>query len=176
MIGMYSKLKAMCLVLGFLISSAASGQTVEAKKDGVKVFEQADKKSGVMTTLKKGESLDALERIGMYWKVKNSGKEAYVSVFNVKKIKNSSAISDALKEAVKQGREEGDGANARQRSAVMGVRGLDENEDTAFAGNVKPNLRMVYAMEDLLIKTNEIEGLESMVFNESEKNAAKKGL
>lgn len=160
----------------FLATSAFAGQAVEAKKNGTKVFSEASKKSSVLKTLKKGEQLDTLERKGMYWKVSLSGKEAFVSVFNVKKITSNSAISEALKDAVKQGREEGDGANMRARSAVMGVRGLDESESSAFAGNVKPNLRMVYAMEDLLVTSDEIQSLESSVFAESERNAAKKGL
>lgn len=175
-----NKKKIIKLVVSFICLGFAgygfSNQKVEAKKNGVKIFESADKKSSVVAKLKKGEAIDALERKGMYWKVKHDGKEAYVSVFKVKKLKDSSAISAALREAVKQGREEGDGANARQRSAVMGVRGLDESEDTAFAGNVKPNLRMVYAMEDLLVTTDEISTLEESVFSEAEKNAQKKGL
>lgn len=156
-------------------SSAMAAKFVEAKKNGVKVYAEASKKATVLTTLKKGQSLDALERKGMYWKVKVSGKEAFVSVFKVKKVNDSSAIAEALKDAVKQGREEGDGANARARSAVMGVRGLDESDSSSFAGNVKPNLRMVYAMEDLLVTSDEITELENKVFDESERNALKKG-
>ena len=70
-----------------------------------------------------------------------------------------------------RGRKENDAANARQRSTVMGVRGLDENEETAFAGNVKPNLRMVYAMEDIVVKADEIDQIGDLVFKEIEKKA-----
>ena len=92
------------------------------------------------------------------------------------KVNKSSAIAEALKDAVKQGREEGDGANVRARSAVMGVRGLDESDSSSFAGNVKPNLRMVYAMEDLLVGSDQLSLHEDRVFNEAERNALKKGL
>jgi len=161
--------------LGFS-GAVYAGKFVKAKKDGVKVYAEASKKADVLTTLTKGQSLDASERKGMYWQVKVSGKLAFVSVFKVKKVNKSSAIAEALKDAVKQGREEGDGANVRARSAVMGVRGLDESDSSSFAGNVKPNLRMVYAMEDLLVGSDQLSLHENSVFNEAERNALKKGL
>ena len=163
-------------LLAFIFSTSSFGLSLQAKKDGVKLLTTASKSSAVVKTLKKGEAVEAVDRKGMYWRVKVGDKEAFVSVLKVKKITNASAISEALKDAVKQGREEGDGANVRARSAVMGVRGLDESSEVAFAGNVKPNLRMVYSMEDIIVSSGQIEKLENLVFDEAEKNAQKKGL
>ena len=53
----------------------------------------------------------------------------------------------------------------------MGVRGLAQDEDTEFAGNVKPNLRAVYFMEDAFVSEKQLEGLGDLVFAEIE-NAA----
>lgn len=159
-------------LISFAFSVSAFAGMVEAKRDGVKVFAEANKKADVLKKLKKGEALETKERKGMYWLIDLEGKEAYVSVMKVKRTKDGgSAISDALRSAVEQGRRENDAANARQRSTVMGVRGLDENEKTAFAGNVKPNLRMVYAMEDIVVKSSDIDKIGDLVFQEIEKKA-----
>ena len=157
-------------------TTAHASQTVEARKNGVKLLAEANKKSSVLKMLSKGEAVTALERKGMYWKVDAAGQDAYVSVLRVKKVKKTSAISQALRDAVKQGRIEDDGSNSRARSAVMGVRGLDESNNVQSAGNVRPNMRMVYGMEDLIVNSEQLEDLESKVFGEAERNAAKKGL
>ena len=57
----------------------------------------------------------------------------------------------------------------------MGVRGLDESGTVQEAGNVKPNMRLVYVMEDLYIPRTEILTLEAEVMAEAEKAAQRKG-
>jgi hypothetical protein len=86
----------------------------------------------------------------------------------------ASAVTNAIKDAVKQGRETEDAGNNRARSTVMGVRGLDDTSESAFAGNVKPNLRMVYSMEDLVISSLDVKSLESEVLKEVESLSSKK--
>lgn len=151
-------------------ASIAHGAQVEAKKDGVQVFADAQNKSAVMATMKKGDQLEAKERKGMYWEVKlPGGKAGFVSVIAVqhKPGEGSSGLNNAIRNAVTNSRPSTDGTAAtRQRSAVMGVRGLDESGSTAFAGNVKPNLRSVFAMEDRVVSANEIESLGNLVMNE----------
>ena len=115
----------------------------------------------------------------MYWEVKTTdGKAGYVSVMTVKHKPGDGAsnLGAAIRDAVKDGRNTSDAANARSRSAVMGVRGLDESGDTAFAGTVKPNLRAVYAMEDHTIQRGAVEGLGEEVFAEITRRAEKRGL
>ena len=162
----------------FFFSSAAFGEhLLEAKKDGVKVYQKASKKSDVVRTMKKGERIESSSRKGMYWQVNLSeNSSSFVSVFKVKKVKQTSAINEALQDAVIQGRKDGDEENVRARSAVMGVRGLDESGTVQEAGNVKPNMRLVYVMEDLYIPRTEILTLEAEVMAEAENAAQRKGL
>jgi ssDNA-binding replication factor A large subunit len=74
-------------------------------------------------------------------------------------------LTKKIQAVVMQGRED-DIGNQRTRSAVMGVRGLDESGDTAFAGNVRPNMRLVYMMEDLKVDNKKVEALGDLVYAE----------
>lgn len=171
----------MKLLFGYIILTlslaavAASGlaATVAAKKDGVDVTAEASKDSKVIVTLKKGETVESVERKGMYWQVKtSSGKAGFVSVMSVslKANDDDKSLSKAIRDAAKDNRADTEDATAgRARSAVMGVRGLDESGETAFAGNVKPNLRMVYSMEDRVISRKKIDELQERVSSEIEK-------
>lgn len=149
-------------------SSVARAAHVEAKKEGVEVYADATNKSQVLTTLKSGESLVATERKGMFWAVKTAdGKDGYVSVLVVKhKPDSDGTIATAIKAASKEGRAEGDGSDARARSAVMGVRGLAEDDNMANASNVRPNLRAVYRMEDKPVAEKKIDELGQSVLKE----------
>jgi hypothetical protein len=157
-----------------LAASAIAGE-LEAKKDGVEVYADTQK-SSVIGSLKKGEKINFSERKGMYWSVTLGGKPGFVSVMGVQNSTSagSSAVTNAIKNAVKQGRDNEDAGNNRARSTVMGVRGLDDTSDSAFAGNVKPNLRMVYTMEDMVVSTVDLKSLEADVLKEVEVLAAKK--
>ncbi|MCX6119474.1 MAG: SH3 domain-containing protein [Proteobacteria bacterium] len=141
-----------------LHSTALLGATVEAKKDGVEVFASAGKDASVLATLKKGQVVDAGTRSGMYWQVKTSdGKSGFVSVLAVKvKADAGGGLNDAIRDAVKEGRNAAEQNGARSRSAVMGVRGLDEN-NTAMAGSLKPDLRAVYEMEDRVLPQEKLD-------------------
>ena len=58
----------------------------------------------------------------------------------------------------------------------MGVRGLDENDDTAMIGNMKPNLRMVFAMEDRHVSPKKINALGEKILKEVELISRKRGV
>lgn len=156
------------VTLALVNSGLALAAHVEAKKDGVEVYADATNKSAVVATLKSGESIVATERKGMFWAVKTTdGKVGYVSVLVVKhKPDSDGTIADAIKAASKQGRPEGDGTDARARSAVMGVRGLAEDDNMANASNVRPNLRAVYRMEDKPVGEKKIDELGQSVLRE----------
>ena len=159
---------ALGLAVGISLPSLAG--TVEAKKNGTKVLSGAKKGAAVIKTLKKGDQIESGERKGMYWQVKVDGKDGFVSIMKVKRVAVSdSGLSDAMRTASQNGRQSDDVSNTRSRSAVMGVRGLDESDDTSFAGNAKPNFRMVYAMEDRETSDKSVEKLGDLVFNEIEK-------
>jgi hypothetical protein len=148
------------------------GASVEAKKDGVKVLDAPSNSGNEIAVLKKGEAAESEDRQGMYWAVKVNGKTGYVSVMAVnRKQGEPSSLSNAIKTAVKQGRSDDDPSSSRGRSAVMGVRGLDDSDETAYAGNVKPNLRMVFQMEDLKAPGQGVEKLGELVFAEIDKKA-----
>lgn len=155
---------------GLFFAGRALAGSVEAKTDGVQVTAAPDKGSAVVQTLKAGEALESVERKGMYWQVKAAGgKTGFVSVMAVKvKAMDSSggALAGAIKDAVQNGRSSSEGANARARSTVMGVRGLDETNDTSYAANARPNLKAVFAMEDKRTAAKDIESLSEEVFAE----------
>ena len=163
--------------LGILaLSSTALGVQVSAKKDGVKVTSAASKSSSVVTTLSKGEALEAIERKGLYWQVKTkSGETGFVSILKVKRLAGGEGgIAQAIRAASEDGRSDGDEVeNTRTRSAVMGVRGLDESDETQYAGNTKPNLRLVYQMEDRRVSGKKLRQLENQVMKELELMAEK---
>lgn len=167
----------MILLLSLMVAvDAFAKSVVEAKKKGVKVYAKADKKSDVISKMKKGEQLPASDRSGMYWQVTlSSGETGFVSVLKVKrKSIEDDGLASALRKAVQKERHTGDAQNARARSAVMGVRGLDESKDLDFVGNVKPNLRMVYTMENFVVSNQQIENLGEKVFGEVEKRVKRK--
>mgnify|MGYP003338126981 CR=1 FL=1 len=164
-------LKLVVILTLFGNAQYSLAKSLVAKKDGVKVYAEGSKKSKVVATLAKGDEMESTERKGMYWQVDYKGKKGFVSVMKVKKKagQSSGGIAEALRDAVKQGRDESDATNSRQRSAVMGVRGLDESSETEFAGNVKPNLRMVYNMEGFLVKQTDVDAIGDLVASEIEK-------
>ena len=123
--------------------------SLEAKKDDVEVYSAPDKASSLVGKLKKGETVSSGDRNGMYWQVKlGSGGSGFVSVLSVKVKAESGGLNDALRDAVQAGRAATPQDGGRARSSVMGVRGLDDTSETAYAGSVRPNLRLVYSMED----------------------------
>jgi uncharacterized protein YgiM (DUF1202 family) len=155
------------LAVGALAATAHAAE-VEAKKDGVEVYADATNKSVVLSKLKEGEALPATERKGMFWQVKTKdGKAGYVSVLVVKHKPDANGdLAKAIKNVVKQGRSTDEASETRARSAVMGVRGLREDDDAGNAGNVRPNMRAVYSMEDDNVKKKDIDALGENVLNE----------
>ena len=158
------------MILAVFMADSAWAAMVEAQKDRVEVFAAADKGSPVLQSLAKGDALVAGERSGMYWAVKTKdGKSGFVSVMAVKvKPENKSGLNDAMREAVKNGRSQQSADGGRTRSAVMGVRGLDDTTDTGLAANLRPNLHAVYMMEDREAAITRIDELADSVSKEIE--------
>lgn len=163
--------------LAFLAVTLGAGSAlaaeVEAKKAGVEIYADATNKSDVLGKMGEGESLAASERKGMFWQVTTKdGKTGFVSVLAVKhKADTDGNIANAIKSVVKDGRQDGGENNDRARSAVMGVRGLREDDNMANAANVRPNLRAVYNMEDMALSKRKVEDLGELVMNEIAKKA-----
>lgn len=155
-----------------LVAQMAVSSEVEAKKD-LEIYKEATNKSDVVGTLKSGDSAESVERKGMFWQIKmKSGASGFVSVLSVKhKAESSGNLAKAIKNVVKQGRADEDDSDSRQRSAVMGVRGLAADDSASNAGSIRPNLRAVFAMEDHDVRKNEVEALGAEVFAEIEKSA-----
>lgn len=164
------RLKPASLALAWLLGFApeALGAEVEAKKDGVEVYADATNKSAVVGTMKGGESLPAAERKGMFWQVQLAGgKTGFVSVLAVKhKPDTNTDLAKAIKNVVKDGRQGDDANDSRARSAVMGVRGLASDDSAGNAGNVRPNLRAVYKMEDHVVTPKKVEQVGELVMQE----------
>lgn len=143
---------------------------VEAKSSDVKVYAKPEKNAQVIKELQKGDVLESEDRKGMYWKVKlDDGSPGFVSVMQVKRksVESDDKLASELRKAVQEQANSSD-SSIRTRSAVMGVRGLDESKDIDFIGNVKPNLRSVYNMENMAVEKKELEKLEEQVFAEIE--------
>lgn len=166
-------------VLGLWLLAAASGaahaevSSLEARKDGVQVLAEAKRGAAVKTTLKKGEMVESDKKIGMFWEVKTkAGESGYVIMVDVarKAGGETGGVSEKLRAAAKEGRDnKGEAEASRSRSAVMGIRGLkNDGGQSAFAGNVKPNLRVVYAMEDYAVPKENVVHLGDAVLKEVE--------
>ncbi len=166
--------KTVCIGFGLLIfPMVAHGHaSVVAKSDGVEIYKEASDKAAKIATLKKNDAVETMERKGLFWQVKTAtGEVGFVSVMKVKRQSGAgdNSISQAIRSASEDGRSNGDEVeNTRARSAVMGVRGLDESSETQYAGNAKPNLRLVYQMEDRQVSKRHIEKLETQLQKELE--------
>lgn len=157
-------------------ASEALAAEVEAKKDGVEVYSEATNKSAVVSTMKSGDALPATERKGMFWQVDVNGKPGFVSVLAVKhKPDVNSDLANAIKSVVKDGHPGDESSETRARSAVMGVRGLASDDSAGNAGNVRPNLRAVYKMEDRTVSAKKVEQVGDLVMDEIAKKAEKAG-
>ncbi len=161
-------MRSIALVFTCFFAVPALAAEVEAKKDGVEIYADATNKSAVLGKLGSGEAVGAGERKGMFWQVKTKdGKTGYVSVLAVKhKPDASGGLSTAIKDVVKEGRSTDEQSETRARSAVMGVRGLREDDSAGNAGNVRPDLRAVYRMEDGTPGKKKVEELGEQIFEE----------
>lgn len=162
------------LLAACTMSVAAIAAEVQAKKD-IEIYADATNKSEVIGKLAKGEALPAVERKGMFWQVKTSdGKTGFVSFLAVThKADSDGKLADAIKAVVKEGRSTDETAEARARSAVMGVRGLRADDNVANAGSIRPDIRAVYSLEDVRVPKKKIDDLGTAVFEEISKKAEK---
>ncbi len=155
-----------CASVGFFIASSVFAKEVEATADNVQILAAANRSAAVVGTLSKGESVSSKDRIGMYWQVTTKdGKDGFVSFTSVKakKEQESASLSGALRDAVQEHRDENDPSNVRARSTVMGVRGLQESKEVGFAGNVRPNLRLVYNLESFPLNKQKVDAIGTSV-------------
>lgn len=161
------------MVIASAVAAPALAAEVQAKKDGVAVYSDATNKSDVLTKLKSGDALTAGERKGMFWSVTlKDGKTGYVSIMSVKhKPDANGSLAKAIKNIVKEGREDDGSIEGRQRSAVMGVRGLAADDNAGNAGNIRPNLRAVFNMEDRMVSKKQLERHGQQVFKAISKKA-----
>lgn len=163
------------LPIGFLFAAnVALAAQVSAKKDGTQVMSEPKKGASVVRELKKGDVIESSDRAGMFWKVKTSdGKEGYVSVMAVQReAEKDSGIQTALHDAAMKARNSTESSEGtRARSAVMGVRGLNENNELAEVGALRPDLRSIYHMEDRSVNVKRIDRLEALVLKEVENTA-----
>ena len=163
-----------CIVALGLIAAFANAETMltPKSKKAVKVLEKPSRSAKVISQIMSGLSIVGQERKGMYWRVKlKNGAQGYISMMRVKRSVSTtgSTLAEAIRNAAEKSRGDDPKTGVRSRSAVMGVRGLNESNDVANAGSVSPNLRMVYAMEDMKIASKDIERLNELVFSEIEK-------
>ncbi len=145
-------------------------KTLEVKRS-TKIFASPDKSGAILKQLEKGDLVESVGRKGMFWKVKIGENQGFVSVLSVKrKVTKSNEIADVIRSQARESRASGESASIRSRSAVMGVRGLDESDNLATAGNIKPDLRAVYKMEDQhVIGSKVVNAYESRISKEIER-------
>ena len=161
-----------------ILAGQGLGASLEPKGDDVPILEEPNGTAKVVKTLKKGESVEHKERKGMFWEVVvPGGKVGYVSFMKVKIQESGSdnTLAKAIRDKAQSSRS-GDTGSGRARAAVMGVRGLDDDEDIASAGSVRPNLRMVYSMEDRKVDRARMASLGDDIGKEVEQRARKKGV
>lgn len=108
-------------------------------------YSEASSKSTKLSPLAVGTKLEGGERLGMYWSVKLDGRLVFVKVLDVQAAAPNKSFVNGI---VRPKSASSDGLEDRQRTSVMGVRGLAPDDDMANAGNVRPNLRAVFVMEE----------------------------
>lgn len=156
----------------------ALGATVEAKTDGVQVVDAPSAAGKVIAALKAGDRLESKDRKGMFWEVvTKDGKPGFVSFLKVQRQEGGdSGLAKAIRDAAQDNRPADTTTASRARSAVMGVRGLDESDEVAAAGSVRPNLRLVYGMEDNATDRKKIAMLGEEVMQEVEARMKRRGV
>lgn len=170
-------IKSLVVAAGVFIGHEVFAASVTAKVDEVPVFKEASTQSQVMQKMKKGDKLSSKERKGMFWEVTlPGGGVGYVPFLKVQRNEDGddSSLAKAIRNAAQSDRTTAD-TSARARSAVMGVRGLDEGEEIATASSARPNLRLVYRMEDRQIDDTRVSMLGDEIMKEIELKAQKKG-
>lgn len=161
-----------CASLGIVTSAWAD--KLMARKDATVVTLEAKTGSEKIASLKKGETVEAIERQGMYWQVLLSdGKKGFVKGLDIVRVQ--AAESAALQETRQELRPKSDlnSPRARSSSAVMGIRGLDDN-DASAAADVKPDMRRIYVMEDRAVAEEKVSDLEQSVNTEIGANSPSK--
>jgi len=158
--------------------TAHAAASVQAKLDGVQVTDKPAAQGSVLSTMKKGDTLPAKERKGMFWEVQLPGnKTGYVSFIKVQRIEaQDTGLSSAIRSAAEKSRGEDGKDQSRARSSVMGVRGLSDGEELQAAGSVRPNMRMVYLMEDREVTSKEVKELADSVQTEIEHRMKQRGM
>ncbi|NRA64586.1 MAG: hypothetical protein HRU19_08895 [Pseudobacteriovorax sp.] len=162
-------IRLLLLSVMFLMGSTAFGQMLKTKKKA-KIHAEPKKKSTVIAEAEKDAVFESKGRKGMFWKIEYESNTGYVSVLRVKRVAGTKKGLSSVLESVSKAGRGGDTARVRSRSVVMGVRGLDESSDLAQVGNMKPDLRAVYRMEDRhYVKANTFDLFEKSISREIEK-------
>ena len=163
-----------------VLPTMARAAEVQAKSDGVQVLDKPANQGAVVSTMKKGDVLPAAdERKGMFYEVTVAGgKKGYVLFTKVQRNEsNTSSLATAIRDAAQKNRKDNAVTDqSRTRSAVMGVRGLDESEELASAGGIRPDLRLVYRMEDRDSSGRDLASLETDIAREVELRMKRRGI
>ena len=171
-------MKKLYYLISLIFCTVALGVPGEVKRNGIKVYLQPNESSPVLCSLEKKTLVSVEERSGIFWKVPKvcSGRHelGYIKMVDVFRIPIvDDKASQVIQNALAKDRDSMESTIARQRSsnAVMGVRGLDDGEnDLDSAGNLTPDLKSVYSMEDRQVNENDIRKIEKGIHNELEKN------
>jgi hypothetical protein len=166
----------LCVIASLGLFDVALADVVKARKDGVKVFAEANSATRVLKTLKKDEVVNTRHRFGSFHAV-DIGPNAigYVRVLEVAKVadKEAEAFQRTLEKRVGTLPVDDGASSARARtsSSVMGIRGLAVDGDASARADVRPDMRHVRIMEERDVgseRRERIERLESLVFEEIE--------
>lgn len=165
------------VVAALSVSSSALADVVKARKDGVKVFAEANSGAKVLKTLKKDEVVNTRHRFGSFHAIDLGPKTiGYVRVLEVAKVadKEAEAFLKTLDSRVGTLPVDDGASSARARtsSSVMGIRGLAVDGDASARADVRPDMRHVRIMEERDVgaeRRERLERLESLVFEEIEK-------
>ena len=146
---------------------------VQPKKDGVKVYESPSASSGTLQTLPKDKQLQTRHRYGSFWAVDlEENKSGYVRILEMQKVvsPNSAALKAAAEQKLKTTSIQDETSSVRQRSssAVMGLRGLSDDEDSGERANLRPNLKALRKMEERVLNQSKVEKLQAAIFLEIE--------
>ncbi len=156
------------LVLFFILSSELLGVEIESQEDQVPVFAKPEESSTLIRLLKKGETFDHANRIGMFWEIpifKGLGYAPF-SKMAVKNPGKKTTLERLKVKLQKAKRDEEDPANIRSRLYPIPEIHAEKDTDVEAIQNTPPNYHMIFLMESLRTPKTKVDLLAKEIKDE----------
>lgn len=164
--------KIVVFVGAALSAHVALAFDLSPKKAGVSLRAQPAADAAVVKVLQGNERLKVTSKSGLYWAVTLGGEKGFVLSSEVQpaRSQDDSNVRSGFQSAV-QGNKD---SPKRTRSAVMGIRGLDDAEEISNKAGDRNNPNATQKMENRPISKDSVNRLEDAVTKENEELNNKK--